>query len=70
VEDKDGGFTYLGLYRLQTRPVWELGQLEMFRAVQEVREIEVGGVVANDDIRVDFLQKVAPLHQHLALVAE
>jgi hypothetical protein len=42
----------------------------MFRAIQKIREIKVGGIVPDNDIWVDFLKEVAPLHQHVAFIAE
>jgi hypothetical protein len=39
----------------------------VLRAVKEVWEIEIADVVANDEIRIYFLQEISPLHQHLLL---
>ena len=42
----------------------------MFRPVNQVREVEIRDVVANDNIWVNFLYKISPGMEHLRFVAE
>ena len=57
----------MGLDTLQPGPVRELGTFEMFCSIEKIWEIEVGNVVAYDDIWIDLLKKVSPCHEHLVL---
>jgi hypothetical protein len=43
-------------------------RLQSLGAVHEIRQIEVGGVVANDNVRINLLDEVTPPLQHLVLV--
>jgi hypothetical protein len=42
----------------------------MFGPVDEVRQIEIRNVVSNDNVWVDFFDKVSPGLQHLCFVVE
>ena len=40
---------------------------EMFRPIQKVWEIEIADIVADNEIRINLLNEVRPLLQHLLL---
>lgn len=42
----------------------------MLRAIHEIWKIEVGRVIADDDIRVDLIHEVPPSLKHLALIVK
>lgn len=45
---------------VQASKVREVDDLEMFRAVHEVRQIEAGDIVPDYHIRVDLLKELRP----------
>jgi len=51
----------------QSTEVRELVDLQRFGSIEEVREIEVGGVVADDHVRIDLLDEVCPALEKLFL---
>ncbi len=53
---------------LQAPEEWEALRLEALGTVHQVREIEVGDVVARDHVRVALLDESLPSFEHLALV--
>lgn len=55
---------------LEAAQVGEVLDFEVFGAIEEVWEIEVGDIVANHDVWIDFADKVAPSRKHLALLLE
>ena len=48
----------------------EVLSFERFRSVHQIGEIEIGDVVANDDIRIHLLDEVSPCLEHFRLVLE
>lgn len=52
----------------ESAEVREAGDLESLCAVEQVREVEVGRVVADDHVWVDLLDEVGPLLQKLLLL--
>jgi hypothetical protein len=44
--------------------------LELLRSIEQVRQVEVGNIVANDDVRIALLDKLTPALEHLGLVLE
>ena len=55
------------LYSAQER---EPGCFDRVGTVNEVRQVEVRYVVADDDVRVDFIDELRPSLQHFRLVVE
>lgn len=55
---------------LETTKVWELRRLERLGSVDQVRQVELRDVVADNEIGVDLLDKVAPLDEQVSLVLE
>ena len=55
------------LYSAQER---EPGCFDRVSTVDEVRQVEVRYVVADDDVRVDFIDELRPSLQHFRLVVE
>ena len=53
-----------------TTEVGKLGRLERFGSIEQVWEVEVGNVVADDDIRVDLLNEFGPSLEHVDLLVE
>lgn len=41
--------------------------LQVLCSIYQVGEVEIGNVIANDDIGINFLEKVPPAHEHLLL---
>ena len=60
----------MGLNTFEPGPVRKLNTFEMFCSVEKVWEVEIGNVVADDDIWVDLLQEISPRHKHLILCAK
>lgn len=54
----------------ESAEVWKPGDVECLGTVHEVREIETGDVIANNDVRVDFLYEFLPCRQHLLFFLE
>ncbi len=52
------------------RPVLEAVNLEVLGPVEEVGKVEVGNVVACDDVRVHLVEEVPPGRKHLLLLLE
>lgn len=48
--------------------IGEFIDLERFRSVHEVWEIEIGNVVPNDNIRIDLFNEVSPCLKQLGFV--
>src|SRR5579862_533178 len=42
----------------------------MFCSLQEIREVEIRNIISDNYIRIDFLKKIPPLHQHFFLSVE
>lgn len=52
----------IGISRtIETTEVREIDEVEMFCAIHEVRQIEVGDVVPDYHIRVNLLEELGPL---------
>ena len=49
---------------------WKLLCLKVFSPIDKVREIETADVVANDKVRIDFADKLAPSVQEVNLAFE
>lgn len=55
---------------LEPAQIRELASLERFCTVNQVRKIELRDVVANDQIRVDFFNKLLPSREQICFFFE
>lgn len=55
---------------LQATEVRERRRLERLGSVNEVGEVKLGDVVADDEVRVDRLDKLAPAREQVGLLLE